>query len=157
MKVPKWLRTWKKNPAYWNPSLDNIIIDNYVTGNVVPIRKVPRAQRKAYENTLRRFALACHRAGYGPGGTKGKRQVNSSYRSLAEQQALYNQNMISPGNPKPGHALTAVPNPNAPHVRGIGLDIPNVREETALIIQCRELGLMDDVASEKWHLTNHRA
>lgn len=159
-KQPPFLRWfgWKLNPA-WSPpepTLKNIKVDDYLTGNIVPVKSVPRKHRKAYRDTLARLALAAHRAGYGPGGTKGKRHVNSTYRFNHEQQALYEQNMISPGNPKPGRPLTAVPG-TSPHERGIGLDVPDVREEKALIKECRALGLMDDVPSEKWHLTNHRA
>jgi len=154
--VPKFLRVWKLNPAWTppEPTLKNIKVDRYITGGVVPVRAVPKHHRAAYRDTLSRFALACHRAGYGPGGKRGKRRVNSSYRFRHEQEALYAQNMISPGVPKPGHALTAVPG-TSPHERGIGLDVPDVRDEYVLIRACHELGLRDDVPSEKWHLTNH--
>lgn len=156
MRVPKYLRVWKKNPRFWEPQLDNIIIDAYIEGGVVPIREVPIEFRATYRDTLSRFALACHRAGYGPAKSGKKRWVNSTFRFRDEQQKLYDQNMISPGVPKPGHALTAVPG-TSPHERGIGIDVPDVRLETKLIRECRKLGLMDDVPSEKWHLTNHRA
>lgn len=157
-KQPAFLRWfgWKLNPAWKpaEPTLANIKVDRYMEGGIVPVRRVPREHRKAYRDTLARFALACHRAGYGPGGTKGKRRVNSSYRFRHEQEALFRQNMIAPGVPKPGHALTAVPG-RSPHERGVGLDVPDVRDETPLMRQCRALGLMDDVPSEKWHLTSH--
>lgn len=154
--VPKWLRVWRLNPAWRpaEPTLANIRVDLYLTGGVVAIRDVPRKHRRAYRDTLARFALACHRAGYGPGGNGRKRQVNSSYRFHAEQAALYAQNMISPGVPKLGRALTAVPG-SSPHERGIGLDVPDVRGEHPLIDECRKLGLVDDVPSERWHLTSH--
>lgn len=42
--------------------------------------------------------------------------LNSGQRTLAEQWKLYRQNM-SGGRPRPGHALTAFPSPNAPHIR----------------------------------------
>lgn len=155
--VPPFLRWlgWKLNPA-WEPTVANIKVDLYLTGGIVPVRKVPKKHRKAYRDTIARFALAAHRAGYGPGGKKGKRHVNSSYRFHEEQVRLFEQNMISPGVPKPGHALTAVPG-TSPHEKGIGLDVPDVREEKALIREARNLGLKDDVPSEKWHLTNHSA
>lgn len=155
-RVPKFLRVWKLNPAWKpaEPTIANIKVDRYLDGNIVPVRKVPKLHRKAYRDTLARFALACHRAGYGPGGTNGKRRLNSTYRFRSEQQALFDQNMIRPGVPKPGHALTAVPG-TSPHERGIGLDVPDVRAEGALINECRKLALMDDVPSEGWHLTNH--
>lgn len=153
-RVPKFLRVWKLNPAWTppEPTLRSVKVDRYLTGNVVPVRDVPRKHRRAYRDTLARFALACHRAGYG--GKRGKRHVNSSYRFEHEQQELYDRNMIQPGKPKPGHALTAVPG-TSPHEKGVGLDVPNVRDEHPLIDECRKLGLVDDVASEKWHLTNH--
>lgn len=149
-KIPKFLRVWKLNPAWTppEPTLANIKVDQYLTGNVVPIRNVAKEHRKAYRDTLARLALACHRAGYGPGGTKGKRHVNSSYRFRAEQIKLYALYLAGNG------ALAAKPG-TSPHERGIGLDVPDVRGESDLIRECRELGLLDDVPSEKWHLTNH--
>lgn len=157
-RVPKFLRVWKLNPAWKpaEPTLKNIKVDRYIDGNVVPVRKVPRKYRAQYRDTLARFALACHRAGYGPGGWKGKRRVNSSFRFHAEQEALFHQNMIRPGVPKPGRPLTAIPG-FSPHELAIGLDVPNVRAETPLMRECRMLGLIDDVPSEGWHLTNHNS
>jgi hypothetical protein len=49
-------------------------------------------------------------------------RLNSGHRTIAEQRALYNQNMIRPGVPKPGHPLTAFPSCSAPHIR---CDKPN--------------------------------
>lgn len=146
---------WRKNPKWVapEPTLANIKVDLYIE-NLVPVAKVPKQHRKAYRDTVARFALALHRSGYGPGGTKGKKRVNSSYRFYEHQRALYQQNMISPGKPKPGHALTAVPG-TSPHERGLALDVNDVRHEKPLIDECRKLGLKDDVPSEKWHLTNH--
>lgn len=155
-RIPKYLRVWKLNPAWvraQEPTLETIRIDDYVTGGVVAVRKVPRKHRAAYRDTLARFALACHRAGYGPKG-KGRRRVNSTFRFEHEQATLYAQNMISPGNPKPGRPLTAVPG-TSPHERGIAIDAPDVRDEHPLIDECRALGMMDDVPSERWHLANH--
>jgi GH24 family phage-related lysozyme (muramidase) len=43
--------------------------------------------------------------------------LTSGRRSMAEQWALYRQNMVRPGVPKPGRPLTAFPNPTAPHIR----------------------------------------
>lgn len=42
--------------------------------------------------------------------------MTSGHRTMQEQEALYRANMLY-GRPRPGHALTAVPNPNAPHIR----------------------------------------
>lgn len=43
--------------------------------------------------------------------------LTSGRRTLREQAALFKQNMISIGVPKPGKPLTAFPSPNAPHIR----------------------------------------
>lgn len=152
--VPPFLRWfgWKLNPA-WEPTLDNIKVDLYLTGNIVPVREVAKEHRAAYRDSLARTALAAHRAGYGPGGTKGKLYVSSSYRSKQEQQALYEQNMIAPGVPKPGRPLTALPG-TSDHGRGLALDVPDARTNHPFIDEARSLKMMDDVASEKWHLTN---
>lgn len=49
---------------------------------------------------------------------KGVRfSVTDGHRTFAEQQALFDQNMVRPGVPKPGRPLTAVPSRNAPHIR----------------------------------------
>ena len=44
-------------------------------------------------------------------------RLNSGRRTLAEQARLFRENMVRVGVPKPGHALTAWPNPLAPHIR----------------------------------------
>ena len=56
--------------------------------------------------------------------------LNSGHRTMDEQRALFAQNMIRPGVPKPGRPLTAVPDANAPHVRIGRLDHAlDVRDE----------------------------
>jgi hypothetical protein len=123
-------------------------VDDWLTGNVVDILDVPREHRDDYRDTLYRAARAAKKYGK-------KVHVNSSYRSMEEQWALYRQNMVSPGVPKPGRPLTAYPNSKAPHTRGIALDIPNARTTPKLIAALRSERLMDDVPSEIWHVTNH--
>lgn len=59
-------------------------------------------------------------------------RLHSGHRTMAEQQALFNQNMIRPGVPKVGHALTAVPTSTAPHIR-VG------RADHALDIECDDI------------------
>ncbi len=149
-KVPKYIRVWKKNPDWTppEPTLDNIKVDKYLTGNVVPIRKVARKHRRAYRDTLARLSLAAHRAGYGAGGKMGKVHVSSSYRSYAEQLALYQKFLAGLG------FLANKPN-TSKHEFGLAIDVPDVRMKRKLILECRKLGLNDDVPSEKWHLTNH--
>lgn len=44
-------------------------------------------------------------------------RVNDGHRTMREQWRLFRQNMIRPGVPKPGHPMTAVPSPFAPHIR----------------------------------------
>lgn len=122
-------------------------VNDWLTGNVVDVLDVPKAQREPYRDTLYRAARAAKKSG-------DKVHVNSSFRFKSEQQALFDQNMIRPGVPKPGRPLTAVPG-KSPHERGIGLDIPNARDKPKLIKALREERLIDDVASEKWHVTNH--
>lgn len=143
-KIPKYLRVWKLNPAWRpaEPTLKTIKVDDYLYGNIVPVRKVARAHRAAYRDTLARLALAAHRAG------KGKVYVSSSYRSRAEQERLYAAYKAGTG------PLAAVPGTSA-HERGLALDVPNVRDTHPLIDECRKLSLKDDVPGEKWHLTNH--
>lgn len=123
-------------------------VNVWLKGNVVPIAKVPPHLRAAYRDTLYRAARAAKKYGR-------PIHVNSSFRSMDEQWALYRQNMIAPGRPKPGRPLTAYPDDRAPHMRGIALDIPNARTTPKLIKALRAEGLIDDVPSEIWHLTNH--
>lgn len=151
-RVPKWIRAWKLNPAWraaQEPTLETIKIDRYLTGGILPIRKVARAHRAAYRDTLARLALAAHRTGhYGPGKPKGKVPLSSSYRTRAQQKRLYAAYEAGTG------ALAARPGTSM-HELGLAVDVPNVRATHPLIDECRKLGLIDDVASEKWHLTNH--
>lgn len=148
-RVPKWIRAWKLNPAWTppEPTLSKIKVDRYLSGNVVPVRNVASEHRKAYRDTLSRLALAAHRAGFGPGGENGRVYVSSSYRTHAEQVAAY-------ATYQAGGPLAAVPGTSM-HELGLALDVPNVRTTHPLIDECRKLGLIDDVPSEKWHLTNH--
>lgn len=47
-------------------------------------------------------------------------RVNSGHRTLREQTILFHKNMHLVGGrwvPRPGHPLTAFPNPLAPHIR----------------------------------------
>jgi uncharacterized protein YcbK (DUF882 family) len=63
--------------------------------------------------------------------------------------------MESPGHPKPGHPLTAYPDANAPHVRGIaadcGIDGVNIGEYPGAIEAMKAAGVCLPVASESWH------
>lgn len=152
-KEPKFLRFngWKKNPKWVDPNtktLDNIVILDHLVGNVHAVSKTSTKHRKAYRDTMRRLALAAHRAGYGVNTSKGRLYVSSSYRTKAEQTRLYSLYKQGKG------ALAAVPGTSA-HERGLAVDVPNARTNKPLIKECHKLGLKDDVASEIWHLTNH--
>jgi len=124
-------------------------VNVWLKGNVVPIADVPSHLRVQYRDTLYRAARAAKRYGK-------PIQVNDSYRSIEQQWELYNRNMLSPGRPRPGRPLTAYPNVNAPHVRGIALDIPNARSTPKLIKELRAEGLIDSVPSEQWHVENSK-
>lgn len=123
-------------------------VSDWLTGNVVPVRKVPRAIRAYYRDTLHRAAEAAR--AYGK-----PIHVNSSYRDPKLQAEMYAQNMLN-GQPRPGHPLTARPG-TSPHERGIGLDIPDARITPGLIDELHKRQMIDDVPSEKWHITNHAA
>lgn len=85
-------------------------------------------------------------------------QLNSGQRTMAEQRALYDQNM-SGGRPRPGRPLTAVPNANAPHIRqgrqNHALDVDSAGDgENELQAWLRRNGVtaVNNVPSEAWHL-----
>lgn len=156
--MPRFTRTgpWKlipgSSPRRWRRAWQRVVtqpaVNKWLTGNVVPIKNVPAAIRPRYRDTLYRAARAAQKYGKPV-------HVNSSYRDPAHQARLYAQNMDpATGRPRPGHPLTARPG-TSPHERGIGLDIPNAREIPKLIAALRSELLIDDVPSERWHLTNH--
>lgn len=130
----------------WQRIATQPAVDKWLTGNVVPIKSVPARLRPVYRDTLYRAARAAKKYGKPV-------HVNSSYRDPAHQARLYERNMLN-GRPRPGRPLTARPG-TSPHERCIGLDIPDARDIPELIAALRAEQLMDDVASEKWHLTNH--
>jgi hypothetical protein len=86
--------------------------------------------------------------------------VNSGHRTFQEQQALYNQNMIAPGVPKPGRPMTAVPSNTAPHIRTgephHALDVSTLDGgETRLeswLDRFAGVNAENTVAGEPWHL-----
>lgn len=121
-------------------TLETIDINEWLTGDVKPISSVPKALRAQYEDTLRRGALAAQRYGH-------PITVNESFRTREQQEHFYAL-YLAGGN------LAAKPG-TSPHEKGIGLDIPNAREIPKLIKELRALQLIDDVPSEKWHVTNH--
>lgn len=120
-------------------TLENIVIDDWLKGDVVPIRQVPARYRDDYENTLRRAALAAARYG-------SPVWVSDSFRSRALQQQRWEAYLA-------GGPLAAIPG-TSDHERGLSLDIPNARNTPGLIRELRKLEMIDDVASEQWHVTN---
>lgn len=84
--------------------------------------------------------------------------VRSGLRTLDEQWALYRQNMVRPGVPKPGRPLTAYPDPNAPHVRGVaadcgidGMNIGQWKRGKALPVMLKH-GVALTEPTESWHV-----
>lgn len=84
--------------------------------------------------------------------------LNSGKRTMAEQQALFNQNMIRAGVPKLGHAFTAVPSRTAPHIRvgfpNHALDIDSLDGGEARLEEWVEEHGVDwknTVSGESWH------
>jgi hypothetical protein len=86
--------------------------------------------------------------------------VNSGHRTFAEQQALYNQNMLAPGVPKPGRPMTAVPSHTAPHIRtdqpNHALDVSTLDGGEARLESWLDrfvgVNAENTVAGEPWHL-----
>lgn len=84
--------------------------------------------------------------------------LNSGRRTMAEQSALYRQNMLN-GRPRSGRPLTARPSPIAPHIR-VGrpdhaIDVDSLDGgETRLQKWLRKQGARAEntVAGESWHL-----
>lgn len=86
-------------------------------------------------------------------------RIRSGRRTLAEQTALWNQNMHQVNGawvPRPGRPLTARPNANAPHVLGHAADCSidgiNFGEYPAARPAAAKAGLAFTVPGESWHL-----
>lgn len=92
-------------------------------------------------------------------------QLNSGRRTMAEQSKLFAQNMVRPGQPRPGRPFTAVPNPNAPHImvgrpnHSLDVDTGVGDGEQALERELERMGLViiNDVGGEPWHQTESDA
>lgn len=89
-------------------------------------------------------------------GRKIRIRIRSGRRTMAEQTALYNQNMQSPGVPKPGRPLTAYPNANAPHTQGIAADCEieglDIGDFPGAIAALDRAGACLPVRTEDWHV-----
>jgi hypothetical protein len=84
--------------------------------------------------------------------------VNSGHRTMAEQAALYNANMLN-GRPRPGHALTAVPSASAPHIRlgkrSHALDVEPSDggvQRLAAYLRSKGASVSFPVRGESWHI-----
>ncbi len=104
----------------------------------------------------RRVLRAADRAGV-------KFHVTSGHRTMAEQQALFNQNMMRLANgrwvPKPGRPLTAWPSPTAPHIRtgspAHAIDVNSLdggEQRLENWLDARGADARNTVAGEAWHL-----
>lgn len=118
-------------------------INDWLNGDdIVPVRKVPLRYRRIYRATLLATARAARDAGV-------VLRVNSSFRTFAEQSALYADYMNGDGN------LAARPGTSR-HEKGNALDLSygalpvglNPRLKAALINR----GLVFAVPSEAWHV-----
>lgn len=85
-------------------------------------------------------------------------QLNSGQRTMAEQQALYDQNM-SGGSPRPGRPLTARPAAGAPHIKqghqNHALDVDaagNGENELQIWLRVHGVEAVNNVPGEAWHL-----
>jgi D-alanyl-D-alanine dipeptidase len=120
-------------------------INDWLTGNIVPVRSVPIRYRAIYRATLLAAARAARDYGV-------RLHVNSSYRTRAQQAALYAAYMNGDGN------LAARPGTSR-HEQGNALDLslagvpvgnfPRMRAALA------SRGLTFNVPSEPWHVEYH--
>ena len=79
-----------------------ISVKRHLIGDLYLPKGTPLAERIRWNSLLRRLAKAAKQC-------KQIWSVGSGYRSREEQAALFEQNMLAPGVPKPGRPLTAVP------------------------------------------------
>lgn len=76
-------------------------------------------------------------------------------RDMREQQALFDRNMFGPGRPRPNRPMTAVPSPDAPHIREGRWDHAGDLEGSDALIAyaaSRGIRLVRTVRNEEWHL-----
>ncbi len=85
--------------------------------------------------------------------------IRSGRRTMAEQTELFATNMHRVDGrwvPKPGRPLTAVPDANAPHVRGVaadcGIEGRDLGDFLGARDACDEAGLGFPVPGEDWHV-----
>lgn len=108
-------------------------------GALVAVADVSEDHRSTYKATL----LAAARAGK---RLNRRIPINSSYRSYAQQEALYQAYLNGTG------ALAAKPG-TSDHNKGKALDIPNARDDAKLKAALEAEGFRFSVASERWHVS----
>lgn len=116
--------------------------DRYIK-NLVPLRKVPREYRRAYRSLIIRAAKAardCGEVWY----------ARSSFRSYAEQKALYDAYVRGEGNlaARPGSSM---------HEHGRALDLggpqnQNIGDSTKRRRALEAHGLILPIYREPWHV-----
>jgi hypothetical protein len=114
-------------------------IDDWLIGDVVPIRSVPAKYRDDYRDTLQKTAEAAASINH-------VLYVSDSFRPRALQEQRYREYLA-------GGPLAAKPG-TSDHERGLSLDIPNARDNKKLMKALKKRKMIDDVRSEKWHITN---
>lgn len=102
------------------------------TGSYASYMRMGPAIRNAMESMAQEYKLL----------TGEKITINSAYRSLEDQTRIYQAWLAAGGNKatKPaagGYYMPAVPNANAPHVRGLAFDLPK-----ATILKLISYGLL---------------
>lgn len=124
IKVPK------KRPVLWQ---------DHLTGDIVDPRLVPLKYRDDYKDTLQKVAEAAAEA-------KQIVYLSDSFRFRKDQEARYQAYLN-------GGPIAAKPG-TSDHERGLSVDIPNARDNKRLMKALRKRNMIDDVRSEKWHITN---
>lgn len=120
-----------------------LLIRDWLYGDIVPIRKVPKPYRDDYERMLYAAAEAARAVGR-------RFEVSESFRTYAEQLHFWlkYQNGQGPIAAKPGSSL---------HEKGRALDFPDtigkpgLRDDKAARAALEIRGFKFDVASEGWH------
>lgn len=118
---------------------EQVKINDWLVGDVVPIKSVPLKYRDDYRDTLQKTAEAAAEI-------KQVQYVSDSFRPRALQEQRYREYLA-------GGPLAAKPG-TSDHEKGLSLDIPNARDNKRFMRALKKRGMIDDVRSEKWHITN---
>jgi LAS superfamily LD-carboxypeptidase LdcB len=120
-----------------------LLIRDWLFGNIVPIRKVPKEHRADYERMLFAAAKAAK-------SIRTPLEVSSSYRFRYQQEIVYQLYLAGKGPiaAKPGTSL---------HEKGRALDFPDnvgqpgLRDDKRARAALETAGFRFDVKSEGWH------